>query len=206
MGARHPCSSSPDRRCRVAGRSGLRDEHANLTLERTAEEPELGWFPWGDADGSGHPALQEFQDDRTLGERVADAVARFGGSWPFIFLFTGLILGWMALNSLVLTDWLRQRPFDPYPYIALNLVLSAIAGIQAPIIMTSQNRAAARDEALARHHYAETKKMDHLLDRNTELTAEVRQLTGQIHDLTSEVRAQLVGPQRSDPRVRRAKP
>jgi uncharacterized membrane protein len=163
-----------------------------MTLEQTAE-PESGWFPWGDTDGSGHPALQDFQDDRTLGERVADAVARFGGSWPFIFLFMALILGWMALNSVVLQDWLRQRPFDPYPYIALNLVLSAIAGVQAPIIMMSQNRATARDEALAHHHYAETTKMDHLLDRNTELTAEVHYLTGQIHELTREVRAHLVG-------------
>src|SRR3954469_4529667 len=164
-----------------------------MTVEQTAEA-ESGWFPWGDADGSGHPALQHFQDDRTLGERVADAVARFGGSWPFIFLFMALILGWMALHSLVLQDWLGHQPFDPYPYIALNLVLSAIAGIQAPIIMMSQNRAAARDEALAHHHYAETTKMDHLLDRNTELTAEVHDLTGQIHQLTREVRAQLVGP------------
>jgi uncharacterized membrane protein len=146
-----------------------------MTLEQTTE-PESGWFPWGNADGSGHPALQHFQDERTLGERVADAVARFGGSWPFIFLFMALILGWMALNSVVLEDWLGHRPFDPYPYIALNLLLSAIAGIQAPIIMMSQNRAAARDEALA------------------QLTAEVHHLTGQIHQLTREVRARLVGP------------
>lgn len=107
----------------------------------------------------------------------------------------------MVLNTLVLQDWIGHRPFDPYPYIALNLLLSAIAGVQAPIIMMSQNRAAARDEALAHHHYQETTKMDRLLDRNTELTAEVRHLTGQIHELTHEVRAQLDGPAGSSGRA-----
>jgi uncharacterized membrane protein len=80
--------------------------------------------------------------------------------------------------------------FDPYPYIALNLALSAMAGLQAPIIMMSQNRASARDEALAAHHYLESQKMEELLttqrsllEENTKLTKQVHDLAVQIHDL-----------------------
>lgn len=78
----------------------------------------------------------------TFGERVADAVARFGGSWSFIFLFGTIILGWMVLNTALI---LRREPFDPYPFILLNLVLSTLAAIQAPVIMMSQNRTDTKD-------------------------------------------------------------
>jgi uncharacterized membrane protein len=129
-------------------------------------------------------------DDRTTGERVADNVARFGGSWPFIFLFLGLIASWMIVNTVVLARLLHGSQFDPYPYIALNLALSAMAGLQAPIIMMSQNRASARDEALAAHHYLESQKMEELLttqrsllEENTKLTKQVHELALQIHDL-----------------------
>jgi uncharacterized membrane protein len=69
-----------------------------------------------------------------------------------------LILIWMLVNTLLIGHIIHGKAFDPYPYIALNLVLSGLAGIQAPIIMMSQNRAAARDEALAQHHYEETRR------------------------------------------------
>jgi uncharacterized membrane protein len=85
--------------------------------------------------------------DRTFGERVADAVAAFGGSWPFIFLALAAISVWMLINVSL------ARPFDPYPYILLNLVLSCLAALQAPIIMMSQNRQAARDRLDAQHDY-----------------------------------------------------
>jgi uncharacterized membrane protein len=146
------------------------------------------WFPWSGRHDLRHPTVKSSHDERTLGERVADDVARFGGSWPFIFLFIGLIAGWMVLNTVVLARVLHGRQWDPYPYIALNLMLSGIAGIQAPIIMMSQNRAAARDEALAGHHYAESQKSERmlgllhrLLEANTELTKQVHELTTQIH-------------------------
>jgi uncharacterized membrane protein len=84
---------------------------------------------------------QEFEARMTLGQRVADKVARFGGSWPFIFLFGGVLLGWMVLNTWVLA----RHPFDPYPYIFLNLALSALAALQAPVIMMSQNRQDTKD-------------------------------------------------------------
>ncbi len=138
----------------------------------------------------GHPAIAAMHDDRTTGERIADNVASFGGSWKFIFLFLGLIAGWMVLNTLLLARVIKGSQFDPYPYIALNLALSAMAGLQAPIIMMSQNRAAARDEALAAHHYRESQQMETLLenqktllDENTELTKQVHDLAVQIHEL-----------------------
>lgn len=144
------------------------------------------WFPWRHPDHE-HPALIAAHDDRTLGERVADEIASFGGSWPFIFIFLGLIVIWMVVNTLFLQHLLHHKAFDPYPYIALNLVLSGLAGIQAPIIMMSQNRAAARDEILASHHYDETHKIDDLLSSNTELTQKVHDLTQKIHHLAEQI-------------------
>ena len=117
-------------------------------------------YPWSGQHDHSHPVIAVSLDQRTLGERVADSVARFGGSWPFIFSFLALILSWMVLNTVVIDDVMQGKPFDPFPYIALNLVLSALAGLQAPIIMMSQNRAAARDEALAATHYKETMGLD----------------------------------------------
>src|SRR5215472_11933210 len=144
------------------------------------------WFPWRHPRHT-HPALRQADDERTVGERIADEIASFGGSWPFIFIFLGIILGWMAINTLLIGHLLHHKPFDPYPYIALNLLLSALAGLQAPIIMMSQNRAAARDEILAQHHYAETQKLDELLQANTTLTQQVHDLTQRVHALTERL-------------------
>lgn len=83
----------------------------------------------------------------TLGQRVADHVAAFGGSWPFIALFLLVMIAWIALNLR------SDQPVDPYPFILLNLLLSCLAALQAPIIMMSQNRQAARDRAEARRDY-----------------------------------------------------
>lgn len=144
------------------------------------------WFPWRHPPIV-HPALKAAHDNRTLGERVADEIASFGGSWPFIFIFIGLIGAWIVINTVLLQHLLSHRAFDPYPYIALNLVLSGLAGIQAPIIMMSQNRAAARDEILASHHYDETHKLDNLLQSNTDLTVKVHELTEKIHQLAQQI-------------------
>ena len=89
-------------------------------------------------------------DDRTFGERVADGVARLGGSWTFIGLFLVFLGAWVTTNVWLL----RAHPFDPYPFIFLNLLLSMLAALQAPVIMMSQNRQAARDRAAAEHDYA----------------------------------------------------
>jgi uncharacterized membrane protein len=85
------------------------------------------------------------------GQRAADAVASFGGSWTFVGLFAFVMLGWVALNAFLLVS--RGATFDPYPYILLNLFLSMLAAIQAPVILMSQNRQAEKDRLSAGHDY-----------------------------------------------------
>ncbi|WP_199520159.1 DUF1003 domain-containing protein [Fulvimarina endophytica] len=93
--------------------------------------------------------VEHVEEDLTFGERAADEVARFGGSWSFIILFVGVLVVWMIVNSVILaTD-----AFDPYPFILLNLVLSCIAAVQAPVIMMSQRRQDERDRASAENDY-----------------------------------------------------
>ncbi|ARR52081.1 hypothetical protein HY78_00700 [Rhizorhabdus wittichii DC-6] len=87
----------------------------------------------------------------TFGDRLADRVAAVGGSWAFIIGFSLVLLAWMLLNSDVLTHW--GLAFDPYPFIFLNLLLSTLAAIQAPVIMMSQNRQAAKDRLAASLDY-----------------------------------------------------
>lgn len=88
-------------------------------------------------------------DDRTFGQRLSDQVAEFGGSWRFILIFGGILLSWIVFNSLVMMN----RSFDPFPYILLNLILSCLAAIQAPIIMMSQNRQEIKDRRRAKNDY-----------------------------------------------------
>ncbi len=119
----------------------------------------------------------------TVGQKLADRIAAFGGSWSFIIFFSVVLFGWMAVNSWLLT----RSPFDPYPYILLNLVLSALAAIQAPLIMMSQNRQEARDRARALHDYqvnlkAELEirqlhqKIDHMLSHQWERLVEIQEV------------------------------
>ncbi len=91
--------------------------------------------------------LEEEEEHLTIGQRVADRVAAFGGSWPFIFTFGAVMVMWMLVNIL------RFSNFDPYPFILLNLVLSTLAALQAPVIMMSQNRQASKDKLLAENDY-----------------------------------------------------
>jgi uncharacterized membrane protein len=86
--------------------------------------------------------------ESTFGEKLADRVASFGGSWPFLIIFAAILVGWVSINLLM-----AARAFDPYPYILLNLFLSMLASIQAPIIMMSQNRQSAKDRIQASHDY-----------------------------------------------------
>src|SRR5262244_4363289 len=94
---------------------------------------------------------REFDEKLTFGQRLADGVAVFGGSWTFILIFCLILLIWVALNSFILLH--RGGAFDPYPYILLNLVLSMLAALQAPVIMMSQNRQAVKDRLDAAHDY-----------------------------------------------------
>lgn len=90
-------------------------------------------------------------DNKTVGQQAADAVAMFGGSWSFIILFGIVLVCWVVLNSYILVNY--KKAFDPYPYILLNLFLSMLASIQAPIILMSQNRQAEIDRINAEHDY-----------------------------------------------------
>jgi uncharacterized membrane protein len=126
---------------------------------------------------------QEFEHDLSFGERLSDRIADFGGSWTFIILFGAVLFIWIIINSIVLAT----RAFDPYPFILMNLILSCLAAIQAPIIMMSQNRAEARDRARAENDYkvnlkAELEirhlheKIDHLLRKQYHRLFEIQQI------------------------------
>lgn len=100
------------------------------------------------------PVSRDLSDegaDSNFWDDLADKVAAIGGSWGFIFTFLAILVGWMLLNTEILAAW--KMAFDPYPYIFLNLMLSMIAALQAPVIMMSQNRQAARDRVSAAHDY-----------------------------------------------------
>ena len=95
----------------------------------------------------------------SLGQRASDAVARFAGSWAFIFSFIGVMVGWMVVNVLM-----GAKAFDAYPFILLNLVLSCIAAVQAPLIMMSQNRQEAKDRERAENDYKVNLKNELIID------------------------------------------
>ena len=125
----------------------------------------------------------EVEKDSTLGQRVADKVATFGGSWTFIIIFFTFLLIWMFLNFWML----HNKGFDPYPFILLNLILSCLAAIQAPIIMMSQNRQEDKDRERAEHDYkinlkAEleikllSEKIDHLLVHQNKKLLEIQEM------------------------------
>ncbi len=126
---------------------------------------------------------KQFETKLTFGERLSDRIASFGGSWRFIILFGTVLFGWIILNAIFLLD----RGFDPYPFILLNLILSCLAAIQAPIIMMSQNRSEARDRLRAENDYkvnlkAELEirhlheKIDHLLRKQYNRLFEIQQI------------------------------
>jgi uncharacterized membrane protein len=125
----------------------------------------------------------EFEQQLTFGERLADKIAEFGGSWRFIIIFFVILSLWIAINSLTLI----LKPFDPYPFILLNLILSCLASIQAPIIMMSQNRQEDKDRLRAEHDYrinlkAELEirhlheKIDHLLMNQWQRLLEIQEI------------------------------
>jgi uncharacterized membrane protein len=125
----------------------------------------------------------EFDRQLSLGERLADKIAEFGGSWRFILSFSFVFLFWIAINSFALI-W---KPFDPFPFILLNLILSCLAAIQAPIIMMSQNRQEAKDRLRSEHDYSVNlkaeleirhlhEKIDHLLMNQWQRLLEIQEI------------------------------
>jgi uncharacterized membrane protein len=125
----------------------------------------------------------EFEQKWSFGERLADRIAAFGGSWAFLMIFGVFLFGWIGVNTVVLVS----RPPDPYPFIFLNLILSCIAAIQAPVIMMSQNRQEVKDRVRSQHDYkinlkAELEirhlheKVDHLLSHQWERLVQIQEL------------------------------
>lgn len=102
---------------------------------------------------------------RTVGERIADGVAARVGSWRFIIVQSSLLAIWIIGNAFLIRDWLNGKPFDPYPFILLNLMLSFQAAYTGPFVMMSQNRQAARDRDEAEHDYSVNRKALDLLRR-----------------------------------------
>jgi uncharacterized membrane protein len=125
----------------------------------------------------------EHEPELTLGERMADKIASFGGSWTFILIFFSFLFLWMIINVFVLIN----KSFDPFPFILLNLILSCLAAIQAPIIMMSQNRQETKDRTRSEHDYkidvkAEleikilSEKIDHLLLHQNRKLLEIQEV------------------------------
>ena len=133
--------------------------------------------------------LKSQESAERIGDRLADSVARIGGSWKFIICFMTFLVGWSILNTVLLAT----GAFDPYPYIFLNLLLSMLAALQAPVIMMSQNRQAARDRLDAAHDYEVNLKAEIEIMALHEKLDELRQreilaVRDQLTDLTAGIR------------------
>lgn len=138
----------------------------------------------------------DIEEQLTLGQRIADRIAEFGGSWTFILSFFGFLLLWISANVWLL----GHRAYDPYPFILLNLILSCLAAIQAPIIMMSQNRQEQKDRQRSEHDYkvnlkAEIEirllheKIDHLIVHQNKRLLEIQQIQADyLEDILAEVR------------------
>lgn len=117
----------------------------------------------------------------TLGQRAADSIAKFAGSWAFIFSFTGVLIMWMVVNAI-----LASKAFDPYPFILLNLVLSCVAAIQAPLIMMSQNRQEEKDRRRAENDYKVNLKTEIMIEDLYDKVNAILARQSQIEKLLSE--------------------
>ena len=125
------------------------------------------------------------KDKYTLGQRAADKIAKFAGSWAFIFSFTGVLILWMVVNTV-----LAIKAFDPYPFILLNLVLSCVAAIQAPLIMMSQNRQEEKDRHRAENDYKVNLKteimIEDIFDKVTAILKKQSEIEKQLGNMQSE--------------------
>ena len=131
----------------------------------------------------------EMERKLTVGQRIADKVASFGGSWSFIIIYGAILIVWMAINTFFLARYSGQNgaQFDPYPYILLNLMLSMTAAMQAPVILMSQNRASERDRFAAEQDFKVNLKselmLDHLTRSDRERGAQIEQLIGDVKSI-----------------------
>ncbi len=146
---------------------------------------------------SHHPAVRS-GSQLTSGERAADVIRSGMGSWPFVAVFAAILVGWMLLNSRLLLGAGGRRPFDPYPWILLNLVLSCLAAVQGAILLIAARRADSISSELAQHTYRvdqQTLELTQRLEARTEedlsVTREVKQVTEQVQQLTLAVHQHL---------------
>jgi uncharacterized membrane protein len=186
-----------ERRIRIC-RNCLNQQRISHSLERLRQERgELGAIETQIAQqAASHAAVAQnvqlaFETHATRGERIADRVAAVGGSWTFLIVFFVALAAWMAVNAM------RALRFDPYPFILLNLVLSTLAAVQAPIIMMSQNRLASRDRAQADEDFRTNlkaelevaslhEKLDHLLHAQWEQLIEMQEVQLDLLEQISE--------------------
>tara|TARA_Y100000310_G_scaffold317846_1_gene371178 strand:+ start:3216 stop:3641 length:426 start_codon:yes stop_codon:yes gene_type:complete len=130
---------------------------------------------------NGHPVKNEnhpvFRQDLTVGQRAADGIAKFGGSWTFIIIFFVFLGVWMAINSYMIL----RKPFDPYPFILLNLTLSMLAAIQAPIILMAQNRQGERDRIDAKYDHAVNRKAEREIQLIRKDLDSIRRMMRKLH-------------------------
>jgi CRP/FNR family transcriptional regulator, cyclic AMP receptor protein len=138
----------------------------------------------------------QMEERATFGQRIADKVASFGGSWTFIIIYLGFLLSWMSFNTFVLIHYGRGEngaQFDPYPYILLNLMLSMTAALQAPIIMMSQNRAAEKDRLAAEQDFRVNLKselmLEELIRKQRARDAQMDQLNAALKTLRGAIEA-----------------
>jgi uncharacterized membrane protein len=129
----------------------LAKKRFNVSLDALPEREHHVVQHFGDRLHISHDTNLEFEKKLTVGQRLADKVAAFGGSWTFIIIFAAILFGWVLLNTVILAR--HSASFDPYPYILLNLFLSMLAAAQAPVILMSQNRQGLKDRLEAAHDY-----------------------------------------------------
>ena len=184
---RQPSQSSSDTSAGALAKRILRSEWQSLSESEQAVIDgvlrRLGSEPYAAEDTNA-----QFRESRRFGQRLADRIASFGGSWTFILLFLGFLGLWILFNSELLG---RGHVFDPYPFIFLNLMLSMVAALQAPVIMMSQNRAAERDRRAAKNDY----------QVNIRAEVEIRELHEKLDVLRETQWAELVQMQNEQLRI-----
>ena len=163
----------------IFGKSGDELGEAELRILRNAKEKKI----------VSTNAEDDFQAEASFGQRLADGIARVGGSWSFIIAFLLFLVFWTLVNTMIL----MREAFDPYPFIFLNLILSMLAAIQAPIIMMSQNRQSERDRFFAAKDYEvnlkseiEVMALHHKID--IAVLKELQDLRADVARLTEEVK------------------
>ncbi len=161
----------------------------NADLDALPEPEQRVVQHFGDRQHVSHDTNLEFEKKLTFGQRLADKVAMFGGSWTFIIIFAAILLSWVLLNSFILAR--HSNSFDPYPYILLNLFLSMLAAVQAPVILMSQNRQGVKDRMDAAHDY----------EVNLKAELEILSLHEKIDELRELKWAELIGMQQEQIRL-----